>query len=178
MRELTFSGFLKRYLQDLSGLNGENLRLLAEKADSDNPRLKEPLILYAYFAKEETTAKRQFANSSLYEELCVFLKKHKNKEEAIKYLRKKTQIDNYQRVYKSYISKRDKYKSELALKKDIREEILLELKNKGISTYSVAMEKKLNLNKTNFYSFLRGKMDCITLSSAYNILKYLKEIKN
>lgn len=178
MRELTFCGFLKKYLQDLSGQNGENLRILAKKADSGNPRLKEPLVLYAYFTKEEETAKRQFVNSSLYEEFCDFSKKYKNKEEAIEYLSQKAQTDNYRKVYKSYVSKRDKYKSEAALKKYIREEILLELKNKGVSAYSVAMAKNLKLNKSNFYSFLRGKVDCITLSSAYNVLKNLKEIKN
>ena len=176
MREITFSGFLKKYLEDLSGQNGENLSRLAEEADKGNPRLKEPLILYAYFCKQPQTVKRQFANSSLYKEFCDFLEKFKNKEEAMNYLSQENPLNNYRKVYKSYLSKRDRNKIENDLKNDIREEILSVLNNKSVTAYSVIKEQSLNLNKSNFYAFLRGNTGCLTVSSAYNVIKYLNRL--
>lgn len=176
MRELTFGGFLKQYLADLSGKKGENLSWLAKEADNGNPRLKEPLILYAYFCKEPQTAKRQFANSSLYKEFCDFFQKFKSKQEAIKYLNEYKPFDNYCKVYKSYLSKRDRKSFEEDLKSDIREEILSALNNKKVTAYSVIKEEALNLNKSNFYAFLRGNTGCLTVSSAYNVIKYLNRL--
>ncbi len=176
MRELTLNGFLKKYLVDLSGKKSENLSNLAYEADHNNPRLKEPLVLYAYFCKEPTTVKRQFANSSLYEEFCLFLKKFPKKEDAINYLSQTSQIDNYRKVYKSFISKRDRHKQEDALKKALQEEVLSVLNNKKISAYKLLKEECLNLNKGNFYAFLRGNTSCITVSSAYNVVKYLNQL--
>ena len=178
MRELTFSGFLRSYLNDLSNENSENLSRLAEKADAENPRLKEPLLLYAYFTKEPKTVKRQFANSSLYKEYCVFLEIFPNKEATIEYLKGDSSFNNYRKVYKSYLSKRDRYKAENELKENIRCEILSLLKSKGIAAYSLLKNESLGLNKGNFYAFLRGKTDCITLSTAYKVFKCLKTFEN
>lgn len=178
MRELTLGGFLRGYLNDLSNENSENLSYLAEKADTENPRLKEPLLLYAYFTKEPKTVKRQFANSSLYKEYCDFLENFPNKDTAIEYLKEESSLNNYRKVYKSYISKRDRYKAENDLKEDIRQEVLSLLKIKGISAYALLKEQSLELNKGNFYAFLRGKTDCMTLSAVYNVFKYLKRFKS
>ena len=176
MRELTFGGFLKKYLVDLSGQKGENLSYLAKRADNENPRLKEPLILYAYFCKEPQTVKRQFANSSSYKEFCDFSQRFKSKQEAMKYLNEDKPFDDYCKVYKSYIAKRDRKNFEKDLKSDIREEILSALNNKSVTAYMVVKEESLNLNKSNFYSFLRGNMGCLTISSAYNVMKYLNRL--
>lgn len=176
MRELTFGGFLKKYLVDLSGQKGENLNFLAKEADNGNPRLKEPLILYAYFCKKPETAKRQFANSSLYTEFCDFSQKFKSKQEAMKYLNEDKPFDNYCKVYKSYLSKRDKKNFEKDLKSDIREEILSALNNKSVTAYSIVKEESLKLNKSNFYAFLRGNTGCLTVSSAYEVIKYLNQL--
>lgn len=176
MRELTFVGFLKQYLADLSGQKGENLSRLAKEADNGNPRLKGPLILYAYFCKEPQTAKRQFANSSLYKEFCDFSQRFKSKQEVINYLNEDKPFDNYCKVYRSYLSKRDRKSFEKNLKSDIREEILSVLNNKKVTAYTVVKEKDLNLNKSNFYAFLRGNTGCLTVSSAYNVIKYLNQL--
>ena len=46
MRKLTFEGFLKQYVADLSGVQTASIHKLAD-CSQDNPRLKEPLFLYA-----------------------------------------------------------------------------------------------------------------------------------
>ncbi len=46
MRKLTFEGFLKQYVAELSGVQTASIHRLAACL-SENPRLKEPLFLYA-----------------------------------------------------------------------------------------------------------------------------------
>lgn len=46
MRKLTFEGFLKQYVAELSGIQTASVHKLADCL-SENPRLKEPLFLYA-----------------------------------------------------------------------------------------------------------------------------------
>lgn len=178
MRELTLGGFLKKYVNELSYQKSENLSRLAMEADTINPRLKEPLLLYAYFTKEPKTAKRQFSNSSLYKDYCEFLKNFPDTQAAIKYLSENSSLNNYRKVYKSYISKKNRYKAESKLKDSIRQEILMTLKEKGITAYEVIKVESLELNKGNFYAFLRGKSNSINTYSAYNVLKYLNELPN
>lgn len=54
MRELTFKGFLAQYLKRLSKSNTNSLYRLAEEASSDNPRLKELLLLFALYSDKQT----------------------------------------------------------------------------------------------------------------------------
>ena len=46
MRKLTFEGFLKQYVAELSGVQTASVHKLADCLN-ENPRLKEPLFLYA-----------------------------------------------------------------------------------------------------------------------------------
>ena len=46
MRKLTFEGFLKQYVVELSGVQTASVHKLAD-CMTENPRLKEPLYLYA-----------------------------------------------------------------------------------------------------------------------------------
>ena len=46
MRKLTFAGFLKQYVAELSGVQTASAHKLADHM-AENPRLKEPLFLYA-----------------------------------------------------------------------------------------------------------------------------------
>ena len=46
MRKLTFEGFLKQYVAELSGVQTASAHKLADHM-AENPRLKEPLFLYA-----------------------------------------------------------------------------------------------------------------------------------
>lgn len=49
MRELTFRGFLAQYVKQLSAEKTNSLYKLAAEAGSSNPRLREPLLLYAVY---------------------------------------------------------------------------------------------------------------------------------
>ena len=47
MRELTFVGFLSRYVRELSMSGTNSISKLAREAATNNYRLREPLLLYA-----------------------------------------------------------------------------------------------------------------------------------
>ena len=47
MRELTFEGFLRRYVRELSAQDTLDVSKLAQEAQQEKPRLREPLFLYA-----------------------------------------------------------------------------------------------------------------------------------
>ena len=53
MRELTFRGFLTQYVRQLSEQETNSLYKLAAEAGSSNPRLREPLLLYALYSQKQ-----------------------------------------------------------------------------------------------------------------------------
>ena len=71
MRKLTFEGFLKQYVAELSGVQTASIHKLADCL-SENPRLKEPLFLYALAYDKVELLLRYTANSTVaaeYEQL-------------------------------------------------------------------------------------------------------------
>ena len=177
MRELSFNGFLRKYIDELSYQGGENLCKLALEADTNNPRLKEPLVLYAYFAKGTVTAKRQFSASTLYYDYCEFLTNYPEPKAAIEYLKDSSIPDSYQKVYRSYISRRDRQKHDNEFKDSIRIELQTLLNKKKMTAYELLQVQSLKLNKGNFYAFLRGKTDSMSTNDVYRVLKYLKNLE-
>lgn len=49
---LTFKGFLKIYCAELSGINTINIRRLVNSANSDSPRVAEPLFVFAILSNK------------------------------------------------------------------------------------------------------------------------------
>ena len=71
MRKLTFEGFLKQYVAELSGVQTASVHKLAACLN-ENPRLKEPLFLYALTFDKVELLLRYTANSAVaaeYEQL-------------------------------------------------------------------------------------------------------------
>jgi len=71
MRKLTFEGFLKQYVAELSGVQTASVHKLAD-CMAENPRLKEPLFLYALTFDKVDLLLRYTANSAVaaeYEQL-------------------------------------------------------------------------------------------------------------
>ena len=71
MRKLTFEGFLKQYVTELAGVQTASVHKLADRM-TENPRLKEPLFLYALAFDKVDLLLRYTANSAVaaeYEQL-------------------------------------------------------------------------------------------------------------
>lgn len=177
MRELSFNGFLRKYIDELSYQGGENLCKLALEADTRNPRLKEPLVLYAYFVKDSITVKRQFSDSTLYYDYCEFSTNYPEPKLAMEYLKRGSIPDSYQKVYRSYVSRRDRQKYDNEFKESLRVEIQTALRDKNVTAYELLQVQSLELNKGNFYAFLRGKTNSMSTNDVYRVLKYLKNLE-
>ena len=64
MRKLTFEGFLKQYVAELSGVQTASVHRLAD-CMTENPRLKEPLYLYALAFDKVELLLRYTVNSAV-----------------------------------------------------------------------------------------------------------------
>ena len=64
MRKLSFEGFLKRYVVELSGVQTTNVHKLADCL-CENPRMKEPLFLYALTFDKVNLLLRYTMNSNV-----------------------------------------------------------------------------------------------------------------
>ena len=76
MRKLTFEGFLKQYVAELSGVQTASIHRLADCL-SENPRLKEPLFLYALAYDKVELLLRYTANNTIaaeYEQLSISIR--------------------------------------------------------------------------------------------------------
>ena len=65
MRELTFPGFLKSYVRELSLSHSTGVRVLAREAAERNPRLREPLYLYALFTGQIVLLQKSVRGTTL-----------------------------------------------------------------------------------------------------------------
>lgn len=63
MRRLTFKGFLESYVMELSYMGTCSISKLVNELD-DNPRLREPLLLYAYLSKMPRGIEKKMLSST------------------------------------------------------------------------------------------------------------------
>ena len=76
MRKLTFEGFLKQYVTELSGVQTASIHKLADCLQ-DNPRLKEPLYLHALAFDKVDLLLRSMSNFPIairWRKCCCFWK--------------------------------------------------------------------------------------------------------
>lgn len=113
MRKLTFEGFLKQYVAELSGVQTASVHKLAD-CMAENPRLKEPLFLYALAFNKVELLLRYTANSTIaaeYEKLSNLY----SLEQMLVLLEKQSSElpEGYLKVWRSYCSVRDADKADV-----------------------------------------------------------------
>ena len=102
MRKLTFEGFLKQYVAELSGVQTASVHKLADRM-AENPRLKEPLFLYALAFNKVDLLLRYTATSAVaaeYEQLSNLY----SLEQMLVLLEKQSPElpEGYRKVWRSY----------------------------------------------------------------------------
>ncbi len=173
MRELTFPGFLKRYVRELSLSGTTSLFALAGEAAGENPRLREPLFLYALFSEKEDLLLRAVKDTPLKAPYAMLLQENDKGS-----LRKALESSDpalpaeYHKVWRSYLSLRDRKKSEDATKDLMRDRILAMQKAQGVSNYRLYTD--LELNPGNINAWLKhGKSEKVSLATARRAMEYL-----
>ena len=107
MRKLTFEGFLKQYVAELSGVQTASIHRLADCL-SENPRLKEPLFLYALAYDKVELLLRYTANSTVAAEYEQLSNRYSLAQMLLFLENQSPELpEGYWKVWRSYCSVRD-----------------------------------------------------------------------
>ena len=173
MRQLTFPGFLDRYVRELSADNKGALYSLAHEAVNGNPRLKEPLYLYALSTGREHTLMKAVKGTVLENEYGSMKSQYSYTDMVKAFQMVPCDLpEGYQKVWRSYQSEAGAYERDSRVKELLRLRILDLQKEKIISTYRIC--KDLHLNNANVNACLKnGEGRKISLPAARKVLEYV-----
>ena len=174
MRELTFKGFLIQYVKSLSESGRLGLYRLAEEAANKNPRLREPLFLYAVFSDKTDVLLRAVKNPKLHAQYSGMLPMNDKVQMEMLLSKQSQQLpDEYLKVYRSYLSVRNRPDNDTHTKTLMHKRATKLLSEKRVSHYRVYTDLKLNPGNVN--TFIRnGDMSKVGLGTARRVIEYLE----
>ncbi len=173
MRELTFSGFLTEYVRSLSKTGTTSVFALAKEAAGDNPRLREPLLLYAIACGKKDLllrAAKRFGLESFYEPSLPAIRNN----EIEFALESKLLSEGYQKVWRSYLAKKNSRRTDDATKELMRNRILRLQKERNVTNYRLYTDLKMNPGNLNAW-LKHGDGNKISLDNARTVLNYFSE---
>jgi hypothetical protein len=177
MRQLTFDGFLSKYVRELSFCKSNSLAKLSTEAEELNPRLCEPLLLYAFLTHDKNTIRRLFRqNQILTSEFNQHFFQFDNSSDFMSALELNcsTFPQSYYKVYKSYLSLRDRYQNDSHTKSLMKKKIVTLQKQKQLTDYRIYAD--LHINSGNFNAFMkRDCLDRLSLEATRKVLRYLED---
>ena len=107
MRKLTFEGFLKQYVAELAGVQTASVHKLVD-CMAENPRLKEPLFLYALTFDKVDLLLRYTANSAVAAEYEQLSNRYSLEQMLLLLEKQSPELpEGYLKVWRSYCSVRD-----------------------------------------------------------------------
>jgi len=152
--QLTYKGFLKRYVREISGLSTNNIDTLAYVACKELPRLRYPL--YAYAKEHGKLDKLNRVLSQLNYELST-LTENEAWEKA-----KLMDVYNYHK---------NKRENESRVKGLVHSKIIHLQTEKGISNYRISKDLGLNSGNVNVFIKNGNKLALITVEQIFEYLK-------
>ena len=173
MRELTFKGFLTSYVRQLSRTDTNSLYKLAAEAASDNPRLCEPLFLYAMYSGKLTVllqATKDAELRSVYKDMAQYTAEQmttllENGSPALP--------NEYHKVWRSYLSQKNRGQADDHTKELMRQKVKRLQDRYGVSNYRIYTD--LRLNPGNLNAWLKhGHSDKVSLDTARRTLRYVE----
>ena len=174
MRELTFCGYLRKYVRAMSNADSCGLYPLAREAVSTNLRLREPLFLYALFSGKENVLMSATKDEDLRHEYSLLLEKYdRNQMEKALIDYDESIPERYQRVYRSYLAARNRNLVENDVKAAMHSHILELKQAKCISAYRIYTD--LGYNPSNLNAFIKhGDCSKLSLQKVRSVLHYLE----
>ena len=174
MRELTFKGFLKQYVYSMSSSKTYSLYKLVNEAATINPRLREPLFLYALFEDKGKVLLQATKDTRLKEEYSNLLKNYDKSSMKTALANNSPELhERYLKVYVSYTRLMMRKDNNKHIKELLHTRIRQLQENKGISNYRLYTDLKLNPSNVN--TFLKtGNPRKVSQSTADKLLSYLE----
>ena len=176
MRALTFSGFLKQYMRALSFAHTGGLYKLAAEAASCNPRLREPLFLYALFIGKEKVLLTAARSQELRKEYSDMLERY-DRQGMEQSLQNGDPLlpEGYVKVYRSYLSVKNRSKNDAHTRALMRTRIIQLQQEKNISTYRLYTDLHINHGNMNAY-IKHGDCSKISIERARSIIVHLEHL--
>ena len=175
MRELTFRGFLTQYVRELSLEKTNSLYKLVKEACTVNVRLKEPLLLYALFASKADVLLQAAKNTDLQAEVQTLLEQY-SVDEMEKALQAQCERlpDAYHKVWRSYLSVKNRVHTEADTKELMRKKLLRLQGKNGVSNYRIYTDLQLNPGNVNAW-LKHGNSEKVSLDNARMMLRYVEQ---
>lgn len=175
MRELTFKGFLTCYVRQLSKTDTNSLYKLVAEAATDNPRLREPLFLYALYSEKLSVLLQATKNAALratYDEMAQYTAQQMT---VLLENGSSTLSNEYHKVWRSYLSQKNRGQADDHTKELMRQKVKrLQVKH-GVSNYRIYTD--LQLNPGNLNAWLKhGHSDKVSLETARRTLRYVEQL--
>lgn len=175
MRELTFMGFLKKYLKELSYCSSNSFFKLSKEAESQNPRLREPLLVYVFLSIEKDKFMRILSKYNWFQKDNFYFKNYQEPTSLLNDLENEGSNlpTEYKKVYKTYLNLRNRTVHGMHTKELMWNKITKLKSEKNISTYR--LYKDLFLNHGNVNDFVKNKkLDKLSLENSKKVLNYLE----
>lgn len=175
MRELTFRGFLTQYVRQLSEQETNSLYKLAAEAGSTNPRLREPLFLYAVYAQKQDVLLQATKEPELHSEyhrltmLYTADRMTEMFEQASPVL-----PAEYHKVWRSYQSRKNRTQADDHTKELMRQKVKRLQEKHGVTNYRIYTDLKLNPGNLNAW-LKHGDCDKVSLDTARRTLRYVED---
>lgn len=176
MRELTFTGFLAKYVRSLSKQNTAGIYKLVSEAEAGNYRLIAPLTLYAAFSGKKMLFLRATENKRLFSDSVKLVRSFSN-EELLHFMETQSEEmdEMFHKVWRTFQSERNRKKTDDDTKSMMRRRVMQLQEKSGISNYRIYTD--LHLNPGNLNAWLKyGASDKVSLKVARKTLAYVRAV--
>ena len=174
MRKLTFEGFLKQYVAELSGVQTASIHKLADCLQ-DNPRLKESLFFYALAFDKVDLLLRYTVTSAVAAEYEQLSNRYSLAQMLLLLKKQSPELpEGYRKVWRSYCSVRDAVIADNDTKELIHRRVLELRQEKKLSNYRLYTDLKLNPGNVNAW-LKHNDSSKMSLDCARKIYQYAKE---
>ena len=173
MRKLTFEGFLKQYVVELSGVQTASVHKLAYCLN-ENPRLKEPLFLYARAVDKVDLLLRYTVTSAVSAEYEQLSNRYSLAQMLLLLENQSLELpEGYLKVWRSYCSVRDAALADNDTKELIHRRVVEIQQKKHLTNYRIYADLKLNPGNVNAW-LKHNDSSKMSLDCARQIYKYAK----
>jgi len=175
MQRLKFHRYLERYVRSLSHGKTNSIYKLVKEV-SENLRLREPLLLYAYSFNKVDRLLTASINYPVYSEYADMANKY-TRDEIMKLLKNNDENlgELYRKVYRSYVARHDMPDTKNNIRRLIHKNSRSLQESKGISNYRLYTDLKLNHGNVNSY-LKYGDISKLNMRNAERILEYLEAV--
>lgn len=169
---LTFKGFLRDYVRELTLLDTDNLKKLLGAVSTESPAAAEALMAFAAIQGKADYLAKLAANTAFAGGYAAFAAATSGLagEKVEEYLASAESPARYQKVWLAYLSKKRKIDSDRRVIGLMREKTLESLRASGTTVYSIC--KQLGLNAGNVYAYLnQGDVKKVSRATARRIME-------